>query len=259
MILRQWVGATTVVLASVSGGLLPVSAATIGVDAIHGYDNSSIFATGSDFDAFRESITDLGHTIVPMTSFEAEDLAGLDALMISIAYSQNGADYSNGEMAAIQGFVNANGGLLVAGDNGTGFRVANLNELVALFGITYADEGTEGNGHTIENFVPHPVTDDLESFGIDFQLRITTGPPSLDLTIGSGPDDALSVLENGGRAVFVSDVSMWKDLDAGSDRDITFGDNQLLLENIVTYIVPEPASLALLGVAVLVLVRRRHC
>ncbi len=51
-----------------------------------------------------------------------------------------------------------------------------------------------------------------------------------------GEDDALSVLGTPGtQAVFLSDMSLWKDAGAGSDRPITFGDNLLLLENIIGY------------------------
>ncbi|MCH8251859.1 MAG: PEP-CTERM sorting domain-containing protein [Planctomycetes bacterium] len=103
----------------------------------------------------------------------------------------------------------------------------------------------------------HPVTAGLSSIGVDFQLPITTLAPSLDLTTGSGEDNVLSALGiPGTRAVFLSDTSQWSDEEAGSDRPITFGDNQLLLDNIVGY-VPEPSAILLFASGLAVVARRR--
>ena len=57
-------------------------ASIIGLDCRNGMDDSTIFATGDEYDSFRATITALGHTIMPISSFEAEDLVGLDSLIV---------------------------------------------------------------------------------------------------------------------------------------------------------------------------------
>ena len=214
----------------------PAQSSMIGVDATHGFDNDTMFATGSDFDDFRAVISGMGHTIVPMYNFEAVDLAGLDAVILGTPYTRNGNDYIASEINAIHNAAGKHAvfvsdysmwmdddagsdkplssgdnelllrniinyitgkpglGLFVVGDGGSGYHVNNLNSLVEAFGITYADSPTEGSGYSISNFVAHPVTEGLETIGVDYQLRITTTYPSADLTIASGESDALSVL-----------------------------------------------------------------
>jgi hypothetical protein len=188
------------------------------------------YATGSHFDTFRATITGIGHTIVPLTSFNAADFVGLDALILMQPFNSN-PSFSASEIADIQAFAQnavflsdsslwadshtpcdrpitfgnnqlllqnavnyaVNGhGIIVTADNGGGFNVTNINTLVAPYGIQFSSSPTEGNGHTITGFVPHPVTTGLQAIGVDFQLRITTNSPSIDLTIGSGADNALS-------------------------------------------------------------------
>ena len=240
-------------------------AGIIGIDSRHGFNDSSKLATGEDFDAFRATITALGHTIVPKSLFNTADLAGLDMLILKQPFSQNSpADYSWGEIAAIHTFVNSGGGLMVHGDGGTGSDAyaSNLNALVLPYGVVYASSATEGSGYTISGFVSHPVTAGVLMIGIDYQRReVTITSPAIDLTIGSGADNALAVVNGSGRAgnvVLLSDTSMWSDPGAGSDRPITFGDNQLLLENIIRFTIPEPGTVLLFGLGSLAVLRKRR-
>lgn len=238
--------------------------AIVGIDSRNGCE--ATLATGNEHETFRATITALGHTIVPISSFETADLVGLDALMLNQPYSQNNpAGYSDSEISAIHAFVNGGGGLVVHGEGGVGSNayVSNMNSLVSPYGVIYADSATEGSGHTITGLVAHPVTNGVTIFGVDYQRReilITT--PAIDLTIGSGPDDALAVVNGvggAGNVVLLSDTTIWGDPEApGANRSITFGDNQLLLENIVKFTIPEPATVLLLCLGSLALLRKRR-
>ena len=209
---------------------------TIGLDAVHGFNTAGNIANGSGYVTFRSVVEGLGHTIVDLTSFGAADLVGLDAVFLVQPYSQNLDEYTASEIDAVEAFVAAGGGLVVLADNGSGFNVPNINALVASYGISFADAPSSPSGHVITGFVDHPITEGLAEIGVDFQLTITTAAPGLDLTTGSGEDDALSVLAlPGTRAVFLSDTSNWLET---SDHPISFGDNQLLLENILNYVTP---------------------
>jgi hypothetical protein len=85
---------------------------------------------------------------------------------------------------------------------------------------------------------------------------MTTSLPSIDLTIGGVEDNILSVLGSGGRAVFLSDSSLWMGAAADSPAPILRASNKLLLQNVLAYTVPEPTSLVLLGALAIAGVRR---
>jgi hypothetical protein len=209
-------------------------------------------------------MNELGHTFVPIFSFETADLIGLDSLMLKQPNSENNpAGFSNTEISAIHSFVDGGGGLVVhaEGGNGSEVYIDNLNSLVSPYGVIYADSATENSGHTITDLLAHPVTDGVTVFGVDYQRSlISIDLPAIDLTIGSGMDDALAVVNgigHAGNVVMLSDTTMWKDLEEGSNRSIKTGDNQLLLENIVLFTIPEPATISLLCLGSLVLLRKR--
>jgi hypothetical protein len=215
---------------AVTVGTVRVKAAVIGVDAVHGFDANSNPATGPAFSLFRSTITAHGDTIVPLTSFTAASLAGLDEAFFVIPYSQNTHPYSAAEMTAIRAFANVNQVFLsdtdiwnntgdrpisfgnnqkllqnilsfsstghtgvFLGDDGSGFDVANFNTLVAPYGITYAGAATDPTGRTVTGFVPHPLTSGVTQLGVDFQLPLTVSSPGIDLTTGGGQDNILAV------------------------------------------------------------------
>lgn len=206
--------------------------ARIGVDAVHGFSPISFLATGGSFSSFRATITGEGHTIVPLTSFDAATLAGLDGVILNTPYSVNSANYTPSQMTALRSFaqravftsdgslwandgiigadrpigfgdnrqllINAVNfisakGILAVGENGSGFEVANFNALVAPYGITYVAVATDASGRTVTGFVAHPVTAGINTLGVDFQLPMTVTSPAVDLTLGSGQDNILAV------------------------------------------------------------------
>jgi hypothetical protein len=229
-----------------------VEGAIIGIDDRNGFDASSYLGTGEDYDLFRDVITSLGHTIVPLTSFDAGDLTGLDAVFVKHPYSGSQA-FSASEISALQTFVAGGGGLVAGADGGGGSdsHVDNFNDLVSPYGVVFAPSAIDPAGHVVSDLVAHPVTAGVSSFGVDFQRTlISISGPALDLTVGSGSDDALAVVDGvggAGNVVLLSDTTLWKDADTGADYPLTALDNQLLLENIVGYAIPAPPVLALLG------------
>jgi hypothetical protein len=237
----------------------PARAAVIGIDTRDGSSADFVQATGASFSTFRTTITSMGNAITPLSTFTPASLADLRAIIIR--QSSFVAGYSPAEITAIQSFVHNGGGLLIQGEGTSDENVPNLNTLVSPWGVTYAATGTEGTGHTITGFLPHPVTAGLSSIGIDFQRReIAFASPALDLTTGTGADDALAALTGTGGAgnvVLLSDTTLFRNTGAGANRDIAFGSNQLLLQNIVTFITPEPATVPCSAALALLTFRRR--
>ncbi|MFW5652776.1 MAG: hypothetical protein ACOC0P_01920 [Planctomycetota bacterium] len=227
--------------ASAALGTSMAGADVIGVDARNGFDADSRLATGADYDDFRTTITDLGHTIVPLTSFTSADLDGLDAVITHMPYASSQA-FTSSEITALQNFVTNGGGYLMHADGGgsSSEYVANINELVAPYGITFSDSATNPSGLIVNSFNPHPVTDGLGQFGIDFQRRIESiEAPGIDLTTLDGDSNVMAAVDGtggSGNLVFVSDTSCWKDDGAGSDYGINDLDNRLALENMINHI-----------------------
>jgi hypothetical protein len=237
----------------------------IGLDSRNGMYDSTVFATGDEYDTFRATITALGHTIVPVSSFETEDLVGLDSLMLKQPYSENSpAGFSDSEISAIHAFVDGGGGLVVHAEGGTGSEdlVENMNSLVSPYGVIYADLATANSGITITGLAAHPVTDGVTMIGVDYQRKlISITPPAIDLTIKSGEYNVLAVVNGiggAGNVVMLSDTTLWKHPEAGSNYSLITGDNRLLLENIVQFTIPEPATVSLLCLGSLVLLSRRR-
>lgn len=257
---------------TIAGGFISVIITTstshaliIGLDARDGMYDSTIFATGDEYDSFRATITALGHTIVPVSSFETEDLIGLDCLMLKQPYLVNSpAGFSSSEISAIHAFVDGGGGLVVHAEGGTGSEdfVDNLNSLVSPYGVIFADLATANSGVTITGLAAHPVTDGVTMIGVDYQRKlISITPPAIDLTIRSGEYNVLAVVNGiggAGNIVMLSDTTLWKDPEAGSNYSLITGDNQLLLENIVKFTIPEPATVSLLCLGSLVLLSKRR-
>jgi hypothetical protein len=240
-------------------------ASIIGLDCRNGMDDSTIFAIGNEYDSFRATITALGHTIVPVSSFETDGLVGLDSLMLKQPYSTNSqAGFSDNEISVIHAFVDSGGGLVVHAEGGTGSEdfVNNLNTLVAPYGVIYADLATANSGVVITGLVAHPVTEGVTMIGVDYHRKlISITPPAMDLTVRSGEYNVLAVVDGiggSGNVVMLSDTTLWIDPEFGSNYSIITGDNRLLLENIVQFTIPEPATILLLGMGSLALLIRRR-
>ncbi len=259
-------------LVALAGGLISViiapsasHALMIGIDSRNGMRESTIFATGDEYDTFRATITALGHTIVPVSSFETEDLFGLDSLMLKQPYSQSSPiGFTDSEVSAIHNFVDGGGGLVVHAEGGTGSDdlMGNLNSLVLPYGVIYSDLATANSGVTITGLVAHPVTDGVTVFAVDYQRKLVSiASPAIDLTIRSGEYNALAAVNGiggAGNVVMLSDTTLWIDSEAGTSHSLMTGDNQLLLENIVQFTIPEPATVTLFCLGSLALLRKRR-
>jgi hypothetical protein len=219
----------------------------IGIDGRHSAGHGSDLATGPDFTTFRSTISALGVDLITLTSFEASDLEGLGALLLHQPNEAGGPSYSQSEIEAVHAFVAGGGNLLVHGEGGwaSDDYTAIMNQLVAPWGVSYAGSATEGSGHVITGFEPHPITSAITSFGIDFQRRLSIAAPAIDLSIGSGADDFLAAVDaEGGQGcvALISDASCWKDAGSGSDHPITFGDNQALIVNIINHFMSKQCT-----------------
>ena len=248
---------TTMGLLLAAGVCLSAGANIIGIDARNGFNADRLLATGAHYDEFRAEIVGLGHTIVPMTSFEAGDLLGIDAIVLSIPDSTHPAssDFSASEIAAIHAFVNIGGGLWFVGEAGapTDASVPNANDVLAPYGIVFDSGDRALNGFLAPANIfagSHPIKTSIDDpMGLDFYRPIASvTPPATDVIKPAyAADRFISVADGssgGGNVAVVGDKSMWLDVGEGDDCDLQFyyrggtiaTDNVQLLHNIVDYI-----------------------
>lgn len=233
-----------------------VSAQLLLLDARGGFDSTHNVATGSGFAQFRSAITAAGFSYAPVSSFESANLQGAVGVVLLQPYSA-GASYSASELAALAAF-GSHSGLLLLADGGSGSSGSYLNALSAGFGVTFSDSATEPLGADITQFQANALTDGVGSIRVDYQRRLTIGAPAADLTPGGGANDFAAVA---GRAVFVSDSSIFMDADPFSDASIDSGDNRKFVHNVILTVVPEPSAcvpaVLLLGGAMVLRWRQR--
>ena len=167
-------------------------AAVVGLDArSRGNDDLSL-ATGTAFVAFRNQIASMGHTSVPLSSFQAGDLNGIDVLVLINPVSAS-VRFSGSEIAAIHDAVLHRMGLVILGEvasqDDNDAVVANLNALTSPFGVEYSRFINEANpyGPATNIFINHAVTAllcCLPNPGVvlwNQRRLVRIDPPALDL------------------------------------------------------------------------------
>ena len=244
----------TLLVSVTAAAVLWVPATTSG--AVIGIDDRSAGPTGPvwrepAYGPFRDEVAAAGHTLTPRGSFNESDLAGIDALLLLQPMYPHQA-FLEQEIADVHGFVARGGGLIVIGEGGweSDATVENLNALVSPYGVAYGNQARAGGGTTVTGFNAHPLTEGVETIGLDFYRALgRVDAPAIDLT--SGAINVLAAVQGAGGAgnvLFLSDLSGFAG--PSSDRPLSFGDNRQLLQNVLRFAaIPEPGTGALLLVA----------
>ena len=258
-------GRVLTALASLTAAVVATPPATTSA-AIIGIDDRSAGPKGplwsdTPYAPFRDAVAASGHTLTPRQSFTQSDLEGLDTLIL-LQPMYKDQSFSSREMEDVQGFVARGGGLIVVGEGGweSDTTVDNFNALVSPYGVAYAAGALATQGATITGFNPHPLTQGVETIGLDFYRPLSrVAAPAVDLT--SGGINVLAVVsgvDGAGNVLFLSDLSSFAGPE--SNRPLSFEDNLRLLRNVLQVAtVPEPGAWWIgLGAAGLFALRRRR-
>ncbi len=235
---------------------------TIGIDNVHGPIPQSILGSGTDFETFRSVITGKGHTIELLTSFEAADLAGVDAVFLTNDYTVNAAPYSASEIAAIQALATQR--VVLLSDTTLWSDVDAFNDRSIAFG---------DNQKLLENIIDYISAGNAAVFMADgahdgVQWMSDTVNFN-DLVAPYGVVYPEAAVDSAGHTVAAGIVPHPVTAGVGTigvdfQRPMTLGAPALDLtvgsgsDNVLAVLIPEPATLALLAVGGAVSLARKR-
>ncbi|MEM1423251.1 MAG: hypothetical protein AAGH64_04535 [Planctomycetota bacterium] len=233
----------------------------IALDARVGAGEGRDFASNVQFATMRQTLEDMGHTVVGVTSYDADTLAGVDVLLTREAF--RAADqFTQQDADDIAAFNASGGGVGYFADGGFDSNgLIGTNNLVAnALGADLVGNAFAPNGLLLTGFVDHPVTAGIDEWGLDFVRRVDALPGSIDLTIDGGQSDLLVARDGvggAGNAFVMGDVSWLQD--GIADFPLSSVDNLAAFGNVVDYLlIPAPNALACFGVVGATALRRRR-
>jgi len=246
--------AVTVVALCILIAAQPASSKTIGLDAVRGVMPEFNLALGWEFTDMHEELEAAGYRIVFLYDLTPALLNECDAVFL-LHPPEESQRFTEQEIANIHAYVAGGGGLLAISDGGwsSDNTVENFEALLAPYGVSIEDHPTKGQGHVVTDFVAHSVTEGLSSVGLNYQrplVEITA--PAVDLTVGSGDDDCLAVVEGqagAGNVVVMSDSAPFAF--PADDTNLYEEHNLLLMLNIAQYVTGQsPLTIGLDAVRV---------
>lgn len=157
------------------------------------------------------------------------NLAPYDIIVVNLGSSWT-SGYTPSEVAAIDNFVNAGGGLLVMGDNPDVPNV-NINPVAQTFGCTSGVSILSPNDLYINNFTAHPIFAGVTEIYNRAAGELTASAPSSLVAWEPGDHGVVSVAEVGaGKVVILGDMNLW------DNTYISNSQNQLFAENVFTWL-----------------------
>lgn len=238
---------------------MAVAASSASAFTVGYYDSSveSYGLAGSYISQAKQSLINKGYTLTSTNTMNAGFLSGVDAVYVGLL----NATPSAGEIAALQNFVNVQGGFLfIQTDWASAPWTAPANAILSNWGIAHGSNLGNDSGHVTvgsSEWVSNPNV--VTNFIGSAHSIITSAPANFEVL---GRDDAgntiLGVFDAGaGRSsdvLIATDINFWDDSFGWSNAG-----NRNLWDNIWQAAatqtgggnVPEPSMLALLGISAL--------
>ena len=155
------------------------------------------------------------------------NLAPYDIIVVNLGSSWT-SGYTPSEVAAIDNFVNAGGGLLVMGD-AFGPKL-NINPVAQTFGCTTGVSALLPDDLYIHNFAGHPIFAGVTEIYYRVAGELSASPPSSLVAWEPGGHGVVSIAEVGaGKIVILGDINLW------DNTYISYSQNQLFAENVFTW------------------------
>ncbi|MFC1982748.1 hypothetical protein ACFLV5_03070 [Chloroflexota bacterium] len=196
-------------------------------DTYHGVDYG--YSPSNRFSSLKSLLEAKGCTVDENSSgILSLDLSQYDVIVVcegSAKFSQ----YSTAEVAAIQGFCNSGGGLLIMGDN-AGCQNGNINPVSQAFGTTLGLSSVSPDDLYISNLAPHVIFAGVSQIYMRAAGEISGSAPSVEVAWDDSHAMVTIAKAECYRFVALGDINIM-------DNDyISYSDNQLFSENVFDWL-----------------------
>jgi hypothetical protein len=212
----------------------------------------------------RTDLINDGHMLIPVDNLTPVSLNGLDILVVGVI--NNGLSLDSAKVDVIENFVLGGGGLVFLGENNISFNSNNVM-VGGRFGITYPTidppdtvlsdvvlprhaimDGPYGQVNNIDGSNNAPSA---------YGSMSSPGPYGRSILDFPGGNSAAVVIEPGAISAGSGPVVAFAEINIWDNGQYFNADNRALWRNTFAY-VPEPATIGLLGLGGLSLLRRRR-
>lgn len=189
--------------------------------------------------------------------FITDDPAGYDVIVVCLT-SAFYSSYTSAEVDRIVDFVKDGGGLLIMGDR-PATPNANIQPVATEFGITLGLSDVLPFDILTSGHTEHPIFDGVDEIFMYAAAELSAKNPAFPVAWqeGSGKDIAAVAQYGQGRVVALGDSTLWSWVDTYEERFYTADNPQFAVSTFDYLAVPEPATILLLGLGTMLLIRKR--
>lgn len=230
-------------------------------DTSHGVAGGGSYQPSGYYQTLVQHLGNNGFTVdTTSDGFLVDDPADYDVIVVCLASAFDTA-YTSGEASEVErilSFVNNGGGLLLMGDIHTSPN-ANIQPVADEFGIILGVSSVTPLHLYTSNLSDHPIFDGISQIYMYAAGELTASSPASAAAWAEGTGEAIAAVaeDDPGRVVVLGDVSLWA-TDTTWDYFHKANNPQFSVNTFEYLAIPEPATVLLLGLGSLMLLRRRR-
>jgi len=246
-------GASSILAVAVILVSTVASASEVYWDISHGVSDN--YQPTGTYSVLVDYLSPLGYNITEgLASLDAVALSNYDVLVLARGSCSITA-FTAGELSAIDSYVRGGGGLLVLSDISGSAGMTHIQQVADLFSATVGLAKFPPDDVYSTSVAAHPSVAGVGQIYLRYSSTIDPGDLTAYAWYGAMPMLAAGPLGQG-RVVLIADGDLFTK-PPGSPSYLDEADNRQLADSTFAWLVPEPATLALLAAGGLALLRRR--